>query len=168
MEIDEETKRSWHRQRKDHSAGGVAYRRITQDDVEIALIATRNGTRWQLPKGTCEAGEAPEETARREVQEEAGLHTVDEGFLQAIDYWYWDTYRKRTPELVHKQVDFYLLRVVGGQLSDASFEVDSAAWFSPAEALELLTFSGEQAVVLLAIGRLLPPHSAAKLPSAEA
>lgn len=168
MEIDEETKRNWQRQRRDHSAGGVAYRRVAQEAVEIALIATRNGTRWQLPKGTCEAGEAPDETARREVQEEVGLSTVDEGFLQAIDYWYWDTYRKRTPELVHKRVDFYLLRVVGGELSDASFEVDSAAWFTPEEALRLLTFPGEQAVVRQAIDRLLPRRSAGAPPSVAA
>ena len=35
--------------------------------IEAALIATRGGTRWQLPKGTCEEGETPEQTALREV-----------------------------------------------------------------------------------------------------
>lgn len=167
MEIDDEIKRTWRRQRRDYSAGGVAYRWLAAGDLEIALIATRKGTRWQLPKGTCEVGEAPAETARREVHEEAGLATVDEGFLQGIDYWYWDTYRKPTPELVHKHVDFFLLRVVGGQLSDASFEVDSVAWFTLGQAVEVLTFPGEQAVVLLALERLRPPHSAAAPPSVE-
>lgn len=154
MEITDEIKRTWGRRRHDHSAGGVAYRRTPTGDVEIALIATRHGTRWQLPKGTCEAGETAEQTAIREVQEEAGLATVIEAFLRSIDYWYWDTYRKEMPELVHKRVDFYVMRVVGGELSDTSVEVDSSAWFTPKQALALLTFSGEQSVVALAMEHL--------------
>lgn len=145
--IDERTRRAWRRQREDHSAGGVAYRRGGRGDPEVALIATHGGTRWQLPKGACEAGETAAETARREVHEEAGLETANEGFLKVIDYWYWDTHRKTTPELVHKRVDFFLLRMTGGELSDASVEVDSVGWFTLAQALELLTFPGEKEVL---------------------
>jgi 8-oxo-dGTP pyrophosphatase MutT (NUDIX family) len=107
-----------------------------------------------LPKGTCESGETAEQTACREVAEEVGLETVCEGFLQAIEYWYWDTYRKEIPELVHKRVDFFLLRVVGGELSDSSIEVDSTAWFTPTDALAVLTFLGERDVVQAALARL--------------
>lgn len=156
-EIDEQTKHTWRRKRNDHSAGGVAYRAIPGDGFEIALIATRGGTRWQLPKGTCERGETAEQTAMREVAEEVGLKTACECFLHAIEYWYWDTYRKETPELVHKRVDFFLLRVTGGELTDASFEVDSTAWFTPAQALQVLTFTSEQTVVQLAMERLERP-----------
>ena len=123
-------------------------------ELEIALIATRSGTRWQLPKGTCESGENAEQTALREVAEEVGLQTACEGFLQTIEYWYWDTYRKETPELVRKQVDFFLLRVIGGELSDASIEVDGVAWFTAADALQVLTFPGEREVVQAALYRL--------------
>jgi 8-oxo-dGTP pyrophosphatase MutT (NUDIX family) len=154
MEITEEIKRTWRRRRNDYSAGGVAYRRAGAE-LEIALIATRSGTRWQLPKGTCESGETSEQTALREVAEEVGLVTACDCFLQAIDYWYWDTYRKETPELVHKRVDFYLLRVVGGELNDSSIEVDSTAWFQPDEALNVLTFLGERDVVQAAIAKLV-------------
>ena len=154
MDITEEVKRTWRRRRNDYSAGGVAYRR-TGNDLEIALIATRSGTRWQLPKGTCESGETPDETALREVAEEVGLLTACECFLQAIEYWYWDTYRKETPELVHKRVDFYLLRVIGGELNDNSIEVDGTAWFRPAEALDVLTYLGERDVVQTAMAILV-------------
>lgn len=153
--IDEHTRRAWRRQREDHSAGGVAYRRSGHGEPEVALIATHGGTRWQLPKGACEAGETAEETARREVQEEVGLETVNEGFLRMIDYWYWDTHLKTTPELVHKRVDFFLLRMTGGALCDASIEVDSVGWFSLAHARELLTFSGEKEVLEDAGARLV-------------
>jgi 8-oxo-dGTP pyrophosphatase MutT (NUDIX family) len=164
IEITEEVKRTWRRRRNDYSAGGVAYRR-SGAHWEIALIATRSGTRWQLPKGTCESGETSEQTALREVAEEVGLITTCECFLQAIDYWYWDTYRKDIPELVHKRVDFYLLRVIGGELNDHSIEVDGTAWFQLTEALAVLTFLGERDVVQAAAAKLAGSSSdAAYLP----
>ncbi len=150
--INDKTKSTWRRVRHDHSAGGVAYRRNPEtDELEIALIATRGGARWQLPKGSREEGETSIETAIREVEEEVGLKTTYERFLKTIDYWYWDTYRKReTPELVHKSVDFYLLNVVGGVLSDSSYEVDAVGWYTLEQAEAILTFDGELEVVQLA------------------
>jgi 8-oxo-dGTP diphosphatase len=142
------------RTRQDHSSGGVAYRRTGDGGLEVALIATHGGQRWQLPKGSVETGESAEEAAIREVEEEAGLQTVAEAFLKTIDYWYWDTYRKLIPERVHKKVDFFLLRVVGGELSDASYEVDSVGWFTTDHALATLTFAGEKEVVQMAIEML--------------
>jgi 8-oxo-dGTP pyrophosphatase MutT (NUDIX family) len=136
-----------------HSAGGVAYRKFSTesgDQIRIALISTGGGTRWQLPKGTIEAGESPETTAVREVEEETGLKTVNEGFLKSTNFWYQDTYNKSKPVLVHKRVDFFLLRVIGGKLSDQSYEVDGVAWFTPKSALAHLTFDDEQEVVKLA------------------
>jgi 8-oxo-dGTP pyrophosphatase MutT (NUDIX family) len=154
-EITASLRQSWQRRREDHSAGGVAYRwNADEAGFETALIATRGGTRWQLPKGACEEGETSVETAIREVEEEVGLRTTDDGFLDTIEYWYWDTYQRVAPELVCKRVDFYLLRVIGGALSDVSFEVDSAGWFTPDQAEELLTFEGERAIMRLAKARL--------------
>lgn len=148
--ITTQIKRTWSHIRHDHSSGGVAFHRLDTGKLEIALIATHGGQRWQLPKGSVETGETSAAAATREVAEETGLQTVNEGFLKTIDYWYWDTYRKTTPELVHKAVDFYLLRMTGGELSDHSYEVDAVAWFGVADALAALTFSGEREVVELA------------------
>ncbi len=142
-----------HRVRSAHSAGGVAYRRVSTDQgeiIQVALISTAGGARWQLPKGTIEAGETPEQTAVREVEEETGLKTVPEAFLKTTEYWYWDTYGKTEPVLVHKKVDYFLLRVVGGELTDSSFEVDAVGWFTPEEAIQTLTFDDDREVVKLA------------------
>jgi 8-oxo-dGTP pyrophosphatase MutT (NUDIX family) len=133
----------------------VAYRTIPPQEgqvglIQVALIATSGGRRWQLPKGRLEADEEPITAAIREVQEETGLLTVYEAFLKTIEYHYVDTYSRYIPELVIKRVDFYLLQVVGGELSDQSFEVDDVAWFTPAEALALLTFPSEQECIQLA------------------
>lgn len=151
-EITPETRRTWRRTRQDRSAGGVAYR-FTEDQaaLQIALIATHRGERWQLPKGSREVGESSLETAIREVEEETGLVTEHMDFLHTIDYWYWDTYQKEVPELVHKLVDFYLLRVIGGALNNSSYEVDDVQWFTPDAALATMTFAGEKAVVEQAV-----------------
>lgn len=142
--------------RRSHSAGGVAYRLVASNgagkgrDVQIALIATGQGRRWQLPKGRLEPGEKPVDAAIREVKEETGLVTTHEAFLKTIEYRYVDTYSKRVPELVIKRVDFYLLRVVGGELNAHSIEVDDVAWHTPSEAIAQLTFESEQECVALA------------------
>jgi 8-oxo-dGTP pyrophosphatase MutT (NUDIX family) len=135
--------------RYDYSAGGVAYRLVGEETprLEIALIATKGQERWQLPKGTIERGESARQTAVREVAEETGIETECQLFLKTVNYTYYDTYHKDPPIRVHKQVDFYLLKAVGGQLNDDSYEVDGVGWYTPEDALAILTFSGERAVV---------------------
>jgi 8-oxo-dGTP pyrophosphatase MutT (NUDIX family) len=132
----------------------VIYRVGAAGEWEIALIATRGGTRWQLPKGTCEPGETVEQTALREVKEECGLAGQCEAHLGAIEYWYWDTHHRTTPELVQKRVDFYLMQAVGGELSDASIEVDSVNWFTLSQASQVLTYPSEREMVSRATGLL--------------
>ncbi len=54
-------------------AGTVVYRR-SEAGPEVLLVRARlDPTRWVLPKGRIESGEAEEETALREVREEAGV-----------------------------------------------------------------------------------------------
>lgn len=164
--IDDETRRNWQQRRRDHSAGGIAYRLDGDGEVVIALIATHRGTRWQLPKGTCEPGESIEQTALREVKEEVGLTGLCEMHLGVIEYWYWDTHRKHPAELVQKCVDFYLMHAADGELSDASIEVDGVNWFTPEQADAILTFASEREMVRRAVcclverGLLLPPDAA--------
>lgn len=150
-DVPSESSKSYRRARHDRSSGGVAYRTAPNDTYQIALIATHGWRRWQLPKGSIEEDETSEETAIREVEEEVGLRTTPDAFLRTIDYWYWDTFGRDEPELVHKSVDFYLLRVVSGTISDSSHEVDGAGWFTFEQALQKLTFEGEIAVVRSAI-----------------
>lgn len=152
--IDEHTQRRWHLRRNDHSAGGVMYHIAPDGQIEVVLIATRSGTRWQLPKGTCEPGETIEQTALREVAEECGLIGVCEAYLGAIEYWYWDTHGRTVPELVHKRVDFYLMRAVDGELSDASIEVDGVNWFTLKQAMDALTYPSEREIVRKAAAHL--------------
>jgi 8-oxo-dGTP pyrophosphatase MutT (NUDIX family) len=158
---DRKTGRSGHAQngpytvRQSHSAGGVAYRQRTGGAgkvIEVALIATDPaGRRWQLPKGRLYPSEMPLAAALREVEEETGLETEYESFLKTVRYAYLDTYARVVPERVLKRVDFYLLRVVGGALSDASIEVEKVEWVSTEEALGLLAYEGERDCIRLAM-----------------
>ena len=126
------------------SAGGVIYRR-TADGIEIALIATKAGTRWQLPKGKQEPGEALEATAAREVAEETGLVGDVQTRLDAIDIWFSVTENGRAIRS-HKVVHFYLLAYREGRTADHDDEVDDARWFPAADALVQLTFPSERRV----------------------
>lgn len=133
------------RTRFEVSAGGVIYRRAGEG-LEIALIATKGNTRWQLPKGKQEKGEALEVTAAREVAEETGLVGEVEVRLEAIDIWFSATENGRAIRS-HKLIHFYLLAYRGGDTVDHDDEVDDARWFPIEEALARLTFPSERRVV---------------------
>ena len=103
------------------SAGGLV---VADDGVQgprAALIGRtdrRGRLLWSLPKGHIEAGETPEDTAVREVAEETGIIGEVVAPLGIIDFWFVADGRR-----VHKTVHHFLLRAVGGALSDADVEV---------------------------------------------
>lgn len=141
--------------RHTHSAGGIAYRferNQVDSRIQVAIIATdKECRRWQLPKGRLYPSEESLAAALREVEEETGLETEFELFLKTVQYQYFDTYAREIPEKVYKKVDFYLLRVVGGRLSDQSVEVQKVEWATANEALARLAYDGERDCVELAL-----------------
>lgn len=127
--------------RRHHSAGGaVLSRKGTR--AYVALIATRRGARWGLPKGTVDPGETPEQTARREVHEETGLEAEILCHLDKIEYYF-----RAGGDLVHKDVDFYLMRYVDGTLAPQLTEVDDVKWVELREAISMTSFESERRVL---------------------
>ena len=57
-------------------AGGVVYRTSRRGPEYLIVRAKRDPSAWVLPKGHIERGESPEQTAVREVEEEAGCHAA--------------------------------------------------------------------------------------------
>ena len=130
--------------RSEHSAGGVVVRRRNGGlDVTLAARRTRKGDlAWGLPKGLVEKGEAPEETAVREVREETGLVAEIIEPLGDISYWYvWDE------ERVRKKVTFFLMEAVGGDVSIHDHEIEEVRWFPLQEARRRASYPSERDVL---------------------
>jgi ADP-ribose pyrophosphatase YjhB (NUDIX family) len=94
---------------------------------------------WSLPKGHLEAGETLEQAAIREVAEETGITGSIIGMLGTIDFWFVVDGRR-----IHKTVHHFLMRRVGGELSDADIEVTKVAWVPLPEIAEQLAYSDER------------------------
>jgi ADP-ribose pyrophosphatase YjhB (NUDIX family) len=134
--------RRWLRQVDEFSAGGLVVD-LAGDEPRGALIGRtdRQGRLlWSLPKGHIEVGE---------IEEETGIAGEILAELGTIDFWFVADGRR-----IHKTVRHYLLRRVGGELSDADIEVDEVAWVPLTEIRSQLAYPDERGLVDAA-GRLL-------------
>lgn len=128
----------------EHSAGGVVVRGAdARAEVVLASRRTqRGGIAWGLPKGLIEPGEAPQDAAAREVQEETGLVAEILSSLGDIRYWYvWGGKR------IHKRVTFFLMEAVGGDTDQHDHEMEEVRWFSFPEAVRKASYRGERDVL---------------------
>ena len=126
------------------SAGGLAIDGIdgpkdTQVAALIGRIDRRGRMLWSLPKGHIELGETAEQTAIREVAEETGIQGSVLAALGSIDYWFVTEGRR-----VHKTVHHYLMRFLGGELSDEDVEVSEVAWVPLKELPSRLAYADER------------------------
>jgi len=139
--------------RREFSAGGVVVRKIRG---AWHLAAIRPGGKddvWALPKGLVGEGEAPADTALREVTEETGVRGRLVEKLGDIRYVY--TWKG---ERVFKVVSFYLVRYSRGRLGDVTeefrHEVAETTWLPLAEAPRLLSYKGEREMAARALQRI--------------
>jgi 8-oxo-dGTP pyrophosphatase MutT (NUDIX family) len=107
--------------------------------AHVALIATRNKTRWGLPKGAVTEGETSEAAALREVLEETGIHARIVKPLDTIEYYF-----RAGDTLIQKRVDFYLMDYVAGELEPQLSEVDAVEWVELSAALRRASFDSER------------------------
>ncbi len=126
------------------SAGGLVIDGIdgpkdTQVAALIGRIDRRGRILWSLPKGHIELGETAEQTAIREVAEETGIRGDVLAALGSIDYWFVTEGRR-----VHKTVHHYLMRFLGGELSDDDVEVTEVAWVPLRELPSRLAYADER------------------------
>jgi 8-oxo-dGTP pyrophosphatase MutT (NUDIX family) len=155
------------------SAGGVVYRYFVAENLpsagdfsspggehqasgelqaapQVILVGRAADDFWVLPKGTPEYGETTEQAALREVTEETGIQTRIVGELGRIRYSF-----SRQGRRYSKEVLYFLMEAIGGDISLHDHEYDDARWFALDSAAEHLAYTNEADVLRHAIPRIV-------------
>ncbi len=136
--------------RREISAGGIVFRPVKKRGkkpaIEVALISTRGGKLWGLPKGLVEEGENIARTAHREVKEETGLDGKIIKNLGHVEYFYTFVDGEEST-LIFKIVYFFLMEYTGGDTADHDSEVDECRWFPIDEARDALKYDDEKGLI---------------------
>lgn len=134
---------------REPTAGGIVFRR-TKAGVEILLIQDAKD-RWTIPKGHIEEGETAQQTARREIGEEAGLPNVDVlNWLGKIHFRY-----RRLDKLVLMTTQIYLVRAKGDTDAIKKEEwMNGIKWFTFNDALDAIEYEDIGKLMLLAMKKI--------------
>ena len=120
------------------AAGGVLWRRDGSGEVEVLVVHRPRYDDWSFAKGKCDPGETFLETAEREVREETGLRVHVGPELDEVRYL---DHKGRS-----KQVRYWAMTVADGAF-EPNDEVDEVRWVPTAEAVELLSYPHDVALV---------------------
>ena len=125
------------------SAGGVVYRKV-KIGVEFLIVQHSGHHRWVLPKGWIDPGESKEQTALREVKEEAGVDAEIQEYLDEITIFYTSDEKEK----VRKTSYFFLMEYKSGNPEkDHGWEVENPIWLRAEEAIKKLDYPGEKKMV---------------------
>ena len=135
---------------REPTAGGVIYRRNKSGEVEILLTQDAKN-RWTIPKGHIEPGETAQQTAKREIGEEAGLKDVKViGWLGKINFRY-----RRIDKLVLMTTQVYLVKALGDTNAIQKEEwMNDIRWFSFIDALDAIEYEDIEKLILLAMKKI--------------
>jgi 8-oxo-dGTP pyrophosphatase MutT (NUDIX family) len=136
---------------REATAGGVIFRENPMiKKLEILLVAD-HFDRWTIPKGHIEEGETAQETAIREIGEEAGLHKLDPiCWLGKIHFRY-----RRENVLVLMSTQIYLFRALGDTDDFQKEEwMNGIRWFRFDEAVDIIAYEDIAKLMILAKQRL--------------
>ena len=108
------------------------------------LVILDSYKNWGFPKGHLDGDETPEEAARREVAEEAGLtELVTHGELSVIDWFF--RFRGR---LIHKYCHFFLFESKAGEPRPQHDEgITECRWMPFDEALVTIRYENARSVL---------------------
>jgi len=127
------------------SAGGIVY-----SDGKVLVIRVRPENEIVFPKGTIEAGESPEQTAVREIQEETGYEVVIKAPICVMQYEF-----DENGKHYHKTVYQYLFEIVDKDKPPVPRrqpgEDFEGIWLSFTEAFDKLTHENNKQTLRQAI-----------------
>ncbi len=120
------------------ASGGVVVD-LTRGKPRYLLIHRPVYDDWTWPKGKLEKGEKHREAALREVKEETGLDCETICKLSASQY--------QTPNMNLKKVRYWLMVPTGGDF-EPNEEVDAITWLKKSQAMTLLSYVHDQALLV--------------------
>lgn len=107
-------------------AGGI----VLGDSGTIALVRNRKDTLWFFPKGHVEVGESFEEAARREIQEETGLSSLE--YIDTLGSYTRPKIEKdgSNSTTIQKEIHMFLFSSEPHARLTPSMEIVEATWCS--------------------------------------
>ncbi len=132
------------------SAGGIIVKKV-EDKLKVLLIKDRFG-HWTWPKGHIEAGETPEETALREIDEETGLRSLEiKSEIYTQEYTFVEDDRT-----IKKTVNIFLIEsLIHEEIIANVPEIAEARWFWQEEAVDKVEYHDSGEIVQKAINVFL-------------
>ncbi len=136
----------------EYTAGGITFRRTKSGAIEFLLMQDHR-SRWTIPKGHVESGETLEQTALREMQEEAGLtklKIVDR--LDKVHFFY-----RREGKLIFMTTFIFLMEALDPDeplvLEDIQW-VQDLKWFPADQARALIEYKGTKLLLDMSVQKL--------------
>ena len=120
------------------AAGGIVTRE-RDGTAEVLVVHRPRYDDWSIPKGKVDAGESDEDAALREVEEETAVTAALVRELATVRY---TDHRGRS-----KRVRYWQMRVVDERELVPSDEVDEARWLPLDEAVAVLTYDHDRALL---------------------
>ncbi|SFR42422.1 bis(5'-nucleosyl)-tetraphosphatase [Halogeometricum limi] len=123
------------------SAGAILFR-DTRGRREYLLLKSRPGD-WEFPKGGVEGNEELQQTAIREVKEEAGIEEfrLVDGFREDYDYVF-----EANGKTIHKTVHLFIARSFEAS-AELSTEHRDLQWRDYEQALNTITQDGPRDIL---------------------
>ena len=123
------------------SAGAILFR-DTRGEREYLLLKSRPGD-WEFPKGGVEGEEELQQTAIREVEEEAGIEDfrLVDGFRREYDYVF-----EAGGDTIHKTVHLFIARSFEAS-AELSSEHRDLQWRDYEQALNTITQDGPRDIL---------------------
>lgn len=141
--------------------GAVIYRYNQHGRLCVLLIKKRGGY-WTLPKGKLLLEELEHDALTREISEETGLLGEIGDLAHTVSY----TITKRGKS-IQKQVTYYLVRPIGGELKPGRSEnIVKANWFTVTQALRRIERRRVRRVLMRAVP-LIPEQIQEDAPEGE-
>ncbi len=124
------------------AGGAVCWKRV-DGDVKILLVHRTQHKDISIPKGKRDPGESIPECAKREIEEETGLHVTLGAYLGRVDY--------QLPGGKDKNVYYWAAEVDPGEAERAPFEsnkeIFALEWVSLQKAKKRLTYPHDADII---------------------